>query len=421
MKKFFISMIAITALTITGCNSDLTNGGNTGGNLLQGVLTEDKTLTNDRIWELSGRVTVEAGVTLTIEPGTIIKANEGQGADVSVLIIARNATILANGNAEEPIIFTSSTDNIEFGQTAGTNLDQNARGLWGGIFILGNAPGSFEGDAVSLQMQGIPADDPNGLYGGNNIADNSGILNYVSIRHAGSILGEGNEINGLTLGCVGNGTLISNVEVVGSLDDGIKFSGGSVRTSNLIVWAAGDDAIDIEKGYSGPIFNLVVILGDTSDNAIQVDGPEGSLQSSFAISSASLYGNTNTPDGDYAVYRSNAQGSTNNIYATGFKADSHVILADNSVSQNYLVSKVKFRNWVVDLPAGVTSANTIFVEKVGCAQNCDDEDPSNDVPESRITTFTQDAQAWASAGVSEGAILSDFSWTYANNKAGLGF
>jgi hypothetical protein len=421
MKKFFISMIAIAALTLTGCNSDLTNGGNTEDKILQGVLNSDKTLTNDRIWELDGRVTVDGGVTLTIEPGTIIKGNEGQGADASVLIIARNGKIQANGTAAEPIIFTSSTDNIELGQTAGTNLDQNDRGLWGGVIILGNAPCSFRDDVESSQIEGIPADDPNGLYGGSNIADNSGVFNYVSIRHGGIEISEGNEINGLTLGGVGNGTLISNIEVVANLDDGIEFFGGTVRTSNLLVWAVGDDAIDIDQAYSGPIFNVVIILGDTSDHAFEIDGPEGSLESSYAISDATLFGNTTTPNGEYADYRSNAQGSTNNIYATGFKASSDVELADNSVSQNYLVSKVKFRNWVVDLPAGVTAAHTIFVEKVGCAQNCDDADTSNDIPENKITTFTVDAMAWASAGVSDGANLSEFSWTYANNKASLGF
>ncbi len=69
----------------------------------------------------------------------------------------------------------------------------------------------------------IPPSDANGLYGGSDATDNSGAITYISIRHGGANIGEGNEINGLTLGGVGNGTTISNVEVVGNQDDGIEF------------------------------------------------------------------------------------------------------------------------------------------------------------------------------------------------------
>lgn len=93
----------------------------------------------------------------------------------------------------------------------------------GGLLILGNAKGSFSGDSSENQIEGIPADDTNGLYGGTDDEDNSGVLNYISIRHGGALIGEGNEINGLTLGAVGSGTSISNIEVVGNFDDGIEF------------------------------------------------------------------------------------------------------------------------------------------------------------------------------------------------------
>ncbi|GAK74424.1 hypothetical protein JCM19296_2 [Nonlabens ulvanivorans] len=293
--------------------------------------------------------------------------------------------------------------------------------MGGGLIVLGNAPSSFRGDVSALQIEGIPASDTNGLYGGSDAADNSGTLNYVSIRHGGTNIGEGNEINGLTLGGVGTGTTISNIEVVANVDDGIEFFGGTVNASNLFVWAVGDDSIDIDQAYSGTITNVGVVLGDISDHAFEIDGPEGSLQGSFTINDATIFGNTNTPNGEYADYRSNAQGTTNNVYATGFKASSDVELDNNAVSQNYLNGDLSFSNWTINLPAGVAAANDVFVEKVGCAQNCDDTDESNDIDELTITTFTADAAAWASAGTSGGATLSAFSWTYSNNTAGLGF
>jgi hypothetical protein len=422
MKHLFIGMLAIAATSFTSCESDDNNDTPVVTiNSISGQITSDFTLTNDRTWELRGRTTITNNATLTIEPGTIIKGFPGQGANASVLIIARNAKINANGTAARPIIFTSTADNVQLGELAGTNLNQNDRGLWGGVIMLGNAPSSFRGDVASLQIEGIPASDTNGLYGGTNATDDSGVLNYVSIRHGGTNIGEGNEINGLTLGGVGNGTTISNIEVVANVDDGIEFFGGTVNASNLFVWACGDDSIDIDQAYSGTITNVGVVLGDISDHAFEIDGPEGSLQGGFTINNATIFGNTTTPNGEYADYRSRAQGATNNVYATGFKTNSDVELDNNEVSQNYLNGDLTFSNWVINLPMGVTSAASIFVEKVGCAQNCDDTDTSNDIPENTITTFTADAAAWATTGTSGGATLSAFAWTYSNVTAGLGF
>ena len=202
MKKFFLSCITITAtILFVGCSSDdndpiaVDDDPTPVNSVLTGQITEDFTLTNDVIWTLDGRVTVTNGATLTIDPGTIIKAETGQDSNASVLIIARNANIEANGSASNPIIFTSITDNIELGQTAGTNLSESDRGLWGGVIVLGNARASLSGDATENQIEGIPASDRNGLYGGNDDSDDSGTLNYISIRHGGALIGEGNEIN----------------------------------------------------------------------------------------------------------------------------------------------------------------------------------------------------------------------------------
>ena len=144
-----------------------------------GLISANETWTSDRIWVLAGRVVVNAGVTLTIEPGTIIKGEAGEGSLASALIIAKGGRINADGTASEPIIFTSIDDNIAVGQTAGTNLDATDDGLWGGLIILGDAP--ISADATSVQIEGIPADDTFGQYGGTNAADNSGTLDYISI------------------------------------------------------------------------------------------------------------------------------------------------------------------------------------------------------------------------------------------------
>lgn len=241
------------------------------------VITEniarDITWTKDKVWILGSRITVLSGATLTIEPGTIIKGQAGTGSNATALLIARGGKINAEGTASEPIIFTSVADEIEPGQIASPNLDPTLNGLWGGVLILGNAP--ISADAAAVQIEGIPPSDQNGLYGGGNPEDNSGIFKYVSIRHGGANIGEGNEINGLTLGGVGSATIIENIEIVANQDDGVEWFGGTVSVKNVIVWNTGDDAIDTDQSWSGTLDNFVIIA--PGDEAFELDGPEGAL------------------------------------------------------------------------------------------------------------------------------------------------
>lgn len=379
------------------------------------AISSDTTWSADFIYELEGRIFVDAGATLTIEPGVIVKAQPGTGANASVLVVARGGTLVADGTAEDPIIFTSVADNIAFGETAGTDLDQNQRGLWGGLIVLGNAPCSFDGDAVEAQIEGIPASDTRGLYGGTDPADGAGtILNYISIRHGGALIGEGNEINGLTLGGVGSGAMISNIEVVANVDDGIEFFGGNVDATNLFVWAQGDDGIDIDQAYSGVIDNAMVVQGSISDHALEIDGPEGSLQGAFTLTNVTLVGLANNEaDGEIADFRDNAQGNVNNVLVTGFTGIgtdlqlSDVELDNAGVAANYTAGTLAFAEWQVVLPAGITASSEIF----------------NDTTDS--STFEADAATFSSAVTSEtatvGADTSVFAWTYSNFKAELGF
>ncbi|MDT0558140.1 hypothetical protein RM697_05755 [Ichthyenterobacterium sp. W332] len=445
MKKLIITVLVASALVFTGCFKDddtpivieettIINNNNSGGGeeecpiiAVTGQIAESTTWTADNIYQLNQKVVVPDGVTLTINPGTIIKGSAGTGSLASALIVARGGTLNAQGTADQPIIFTSTSDNITCGQVSGTNLDENDRGLWGGLIVLGNAPCSFSGDIPEAQIEGIPADDIFGLYGGTDPMDSSGAMSYLSIRHGGALIGEGNEINGLTLGGVGNGTLIDNIEVIANVDDGIEFFGGTVDASNLLVWAQGDDAIDIDQAYSGTIDNAVVVLGDISDHAFEIDGPEGSApagsEGSFILRNATIIGNATTSNGEYADYRSRARGLTENVYALGFPSGKDVELDRNNVSQNFLDGLLTFGTWEI-----VGFDNSIFVEKVGCIDFCDDEDDTNDVDEDQIIlgpTFTERAADWASQ-VTEGAntvgaMTSNLAWTYANTAGGLGF
>ncbi|SFC89289.1 hypothetical protein [Algibacter pectinivorans] len=432
MKKLFLTLSIASSLVLTGClQSDDTpiiieettitnNFTNDGDNdeafetiVVSGGIALDETWTSDNVYVLDRKVVVQEGVTLTIEAGTIIKGKAGTNSLSSALIVARGAKLNAVGTATAPIIFTSISDNIEPGQTAGTNLNESNRGLWGGIIMLGRASISVSGDTGLANIEGIPADDTFGLYGadlenGESFIDddNSGTLQYVSIRHGGALLGEGNEINGLTLGGVGSGTTIDNVEVIANVDDGIEFFGGTVNASNVLVWAQGDDALDIDQAYSGTITNAVVALGEASDHALEIDGPEGSLNGEFTINDLTLIGNTTTANGEYADFRSNAQGHVNNVYAYGFKDSSDVELDNDGVATNYNNGLITLGTWEIVLPAGVTDVATIFANK---AENV------------TVTGFGSTATAVTQGSQTVGATTSALSWTYANTAGGFGF
>ena len=373
--------------------------------VLKGNITENTTLDADHIWTLDGRVAVVDGVTLTIESGTIIKAKSGSGSNASSLIIARGAMLLANGTEEHPIIMTSESDDIEIDQKQGTSLNENVRGLWGGLIILGNAPGSFTGDVVEFQIEGIPASDMNGLYGGLNSDDNSGIIKYVSIRHGGAEIGEGNEINGLTLAGVGSNTTIHHIEVIGNVDDGVEFFGGTVNVSELLVWGQGDDGIDIDQGYSGTISNSMVILNEASDHAFEIDGPEGSLNGSFTIENSTIIGayygcSATGVDGEMADFRKGAMGITNNILSINFADGKDVELDSPADANSYLNGELIFNNWEIVWISGCQggSVSDIFNDKTG------------------LTSFSNDANSFANivTNPTVGANLSSFLWTYAN-------
>jgi hypothetical protein len=253
-------------------------------------ISADETWSKENTYILGGRVTVEAGATLTIEAGTVIKGQAGTGVNATALLIARGAKLMAEGTEEAPIIFTSIADEITAADIAdgnfeSPNLDPTVNGLWGGVIILGNAKISTDNDAgediSEVQIEGIPTSDANGLYGGNDDEDNSGVIKFISIRHGGANIGAGNEINGLTLGGVGAGTVIENVEVVANQDDGIEWFGGTVNVKNAVVWNAGDDGMDTDQSWAGTLDNFVVIT--PNGHNFELDGPEGSYEAGHVI------------------------------------------------------------------------------------------------------------------------------------------
>lgn len=349
------------SVTLTVTDSDGRNSNSTAVITVQAPETEvvvtsnisaNTTWSSDKVWILGGRITVLSGATLTIEEGTIIKGQAGTGANATALLVARGAKLMAEGTATAPIIFTSVADEIEpadiaAGNFGSPNLDPDIDGLWGGLLILGRArisASNNDGQLTEVQIEGIPTSDTNGLYGGNDDEDNSGVIKYISIRLGGSNIGAGNEINGLTLGGVGRGTIIENVEVVANQDDGIEWFGGTVNVTNAVVWNCNDDAIDTDQSWAGTLDNFVVIAPD--DHNFELDGPEGTYAAGHVIKNGYVIANASgRTSSDLINTDDNSIVDLENIFITGIATGQKI----NRVVHN--VGTVNFTGIVLDVPA----------------------------------------------------------------------
>ena len=344
----------------------------------------DVTLNANTTYVLNGFVFVNEGQTLNIQAGTIIKGASGQGERASALVVARGATINANGTADMPIIMTAEADQI-FRDSDGNlcktgGLDAAARGLWGGLMVLGSAGlNSAPGETA---IEGIPTTEERGLYGGTNDDDNSGTLRYVSIRHGGTDIGAGNEINGLTLGGVGRGTTIEHIEVFANNDDGIEWFGGTVNTKFLAVSYCKDDGMDYDEGFRGMGQFWLVVQEGTGDSGGEHDGgtdPETAEPFAIPVIYNATYLGADPDDKRAVRLRDNAGGMYYNSVFGTYKRGFHIeLLADEQDSYkqfqdgNLVFENNVFFNITGDVvsvefdegnaPAGVDDANAALAQ-----------------------------------------------------------
>ena len=204
---------------------------------------------------LLSEVVYVSDTTIKIPAGTVIRGVEGILSGTTIvqepgtLVITRTGQIDAVGTPVSPIIFTDEFDPDPVNNPTPPQ-DGNGdliTGLWGGVIILGNAPTNNDesaGNALLVPgtdfIEGLiepnPADqnpDLRGIYGGDRPHDSSGAMKYVSIRNGGFNLSSANEINGLTMGGVGDGTVLEYIEVIAGQDDGFEWFGGTVNSKYL--------------------------------------------------------------------------------------------------------------------------------------------------------------------------------------------
>ena len=314
MKKILLSTLAFSALFLNSCTTgdDSTPNGPSTENLSGNLTTDLRLENNGTEYVLNGTLLVKDGATLTIDAGVTIKALAG-GTDVYILV-EKGGVIIADGTPSNPIRFTSNAANP-------------APGDWGGLIINGKAPVSRQSGSASNAATEV---NNSIFFGGDVIADYSGILDHVILEYTGARIDDEAEHNGLTLNGVGSGTTISNIFIKNGDDDAIEFFGGTVNASNILVVNPKDDMFDFSQGYVGTCSNLYGIreagyTAVTSDpRGIEADGnldgnsPTDINQSNFTINGLTIIHNGGIQLTDAIKVRRGATATITNAYvATG--------------------------------------------------------------------------------------------------------
>jgi len=256
LKRNIVFVLSILlVIFVIGCEED-SNNTSTGPQpgeviTLSSVIVDDLTLTSENEYILDGTVFIGDDITetvLTIEAGTKIY---GKKSSTGTLVIRRNSKIMAEGTADNPIVFTSD-------QASPNRSD------WGGVIINGKA-------TLNTGLE-VPGEGGTGLYGGTDDADNSGIMRYCRIEYAGREFSPDNELNGLALQGVGSGTTIEYIQIHMNKDDGIEFFGGTVNAKYIYITGCADDQFDWTDGWRGKgQFWVCQQYGDDADQGIEAD------------------------------------------------------------------------------------------------------------------------------------------------------
>ncbi|WP_307445939.1 hypothetical protein [Chryseobacterium sp. SORGH_AS_1048] len=412
-------MLGTIATTVTACRNIeedgqtiVQNGGSGTGNtenlILSGKITSSLTLKANNTYKLRGLVYVTNGATLTIEPGTKIV---GEADKNGALIITRGSKIMAEGTANNPIIFTSEKPSPK-------------RGDWAGLVILGGAPtnATFNGQTGVGEIEGgINNTEGLGLYGGTNADDNSGVLKYVRVEYAGYAFLPDKEINGITFGGVGRGTVVDYVEVAYANDDSFEWFGGTVNCSHLIAYKGLDDDFDTDNGFSGKIqFGIAVRDSQVADvsgsNAFESDndanGSSLAPQTSATFSNMTIIGPVNSSSSSTNVgsinslfqnalqIRRNSSISVFNSVFTGFPVGLFIDATKGTPTDNNIAnSNLAFQNNIL--------AGNITPLKYGASTSSSTGYSLADLTSwfntggNTILTYTSDVKltgAWAPAG-----------------------
>ena len=246
---------------------------------------------------------------------------------VDLLVVARGSQLTAVGTSTNPIVFTSMQDFVDDEMPNGTS----GVGDWGGLAINGSAPLN-ECTVDATATPGTDGCEQNGeggsgIFGGGDAADDSGNFSFIRVQHAGFLFNAQDELNGIALQGVGNGTLFENIQVHLGNDDGFEWFGGTVNARNLVVTGAEDDSLDWTDGWTGSLQFALIVQNPGDDNGIEGDnngnqnipGAADLLpRSDVTISNITLIGGGTTTSGEGILLRDGTDATIANAIVTNF-------------------------------------------------------------------------------------------------------
>ncbi len=214
-----------------------------------GPLTSNTTFVSTQVQNIVGDVDVEPGVTLTIQPGTIVQFNGGKSLTV-------DGTVLAQGTASKTIFFTSVQDNSASG---GSNTA--SPGDWGSITFDSDSTGSVVSDAAISY---------GGSFGGPSVEDLGGPLSLSnsSVSDSGgagvrlqqssatldALMFENNSGPAVSMDLDSNPTITGETAAsfTGNSTNGLRVDGGSLVTNlswdNPDIVYALNSSVDVPSG-----------------------------------------------------------------------------------------------------------------------------------------------------------------------------
>ena len=345
--KFMAGAVIASLLVFTACSKDDDPGNGEENELteLKGETTSNITLKQGKTYTLTGGFHVKSGATLTIEAGVTVIAKDDDVVDY--ILIEQGAKIDAQGTATTPIIMTSG---------------KKEAGAWGGLHICGYAPTNI--GAAGKSEIGDAA------YGGNNAADNSGILRYIRLEYTGYAFSEEKEANGVTFYGVGNGTKVEYLQAYKGSDDGFEWFGGTVDAKYLVSTDCSDDSFDWTEGWSGRAQFLVACQGaETSigydcDALIEADN-NGTNAAATPVShptlaNLTLIGNSSTVNKRGIRLRAGTQVSIYNALVTG---KANCLTTETSETEQALVNNTSVLNHI-HLASGVSTSSNGYTQEL---------------------------------------------------------
>jgi hypothetical protein len=319
---------------------------------LNGVITQDVTLTNDITWVFNGLVQFGTDnadtVKLTIEPGTVM-IGKGQASDYAY--VNPGSQIMANGLPWAPIIWTSPQDGFIEGTTP-------APGDVGGIVVSGNAPANA---CPEPPFNCFSEFNESLRFGGDDPYESSGEMSYIQVRYAGYVFAPNREVNSFTFQAVGSGTIAHHLQSYRGKDDCVEFFGGTAVVNYFVCTESGDDGVDWDLGYSGMVQYGLVSFGS-------------GFGEDFGIEAA------NNPDSFDAIPRATPTVANYTFLGNG-NGTSGILLKQgsagrivNSIVQDFPVACIEFKDTPAtydaagtpEAPSGATTFNGVIV-------NCDND------------------------------------------------